>query len=1037
MGPGELRQRAEALLRRGRDPDPVEATRDDELIHELQVHQIELEMQNEELRRAQLEAEQASTRYFELFELAPVAYLTLGDKGTILQANRAAGELFGLRPEQLVGTKLPARLSRPDADALYLLCQSISVGAARKSIEVAIARPRQPVIARLDAIAAPRDHAPPGRAATRFRITLVDITAQREAEADLRRLLATLEERVRDRTLELEREVAARRRDQDALADKELFYRQTLASIPGMVFTTRADGYSDFVSPQWAEYTGQPPDQQLGDGWNQLLHPEDQSRTLAEWQAAVAAAAPYEVEYRVRRHDGVYQWFRARAQPIFDDQGQVVRWFGVATNIDQVKRGEVEREILVAFLRLVNQSRDTRRLAQQAVEFLSAVSGCEAAAIRIRQGDDYPSLAARGSAERFARDHGPIIPGEDDTPTARIPLRTGDHLLGLVELDDPRNKHLPPPVLALLDQLADALAVALSRHAAEAALRRSRADLALAQAVGQIGSWRLDYEQDVLSWSPECYRIFGLPAGSRVTYEGFLSCIHPADRDGVQRRWTAARRGEAFDLEHRIVVDGAIKWVREKGFLEGDPTDPGRSSFGIVQDITARKQTEQALRVKELKYRTLFENMHEEVQLWQVDREPDDRIACWRLVDANPAALAGWGLSSVEEVRGKTADEIFGAGSTERFRDMIEAAMSTGAPQTRESYLRQRDRYVRFSCVPLDDRFITTTTDITAIKKHEEAVEAESAAERARLEEGLRQAQKMEAVGRLAAGVSHDLGNLLMGIDGCADMALHTLDPGHPARAYLEQISSSVASGAATTRQLVAFSRARSGSKRTFDLGDCAARCQTLLHRLLGDNIALALDRDSAACPVYGEPAAFEQLLVNLTLNARHAMPAGGSLSIQVSGVSLAEPDLRGRSLLSAGDHVKLVIADTGSGMTEEVRRHAFEPFFTTRGDGGGTGLGLATAYATVQRAHGHIEIASEPGRGTRFEILLPRSPESIQPATPARPPEPDATRAPGAIAGRILLVEDDSLVRMSIREYLRRDGYQVLEATRADEAVA
>jgi two-component system, cell cycle sensor histidine kinase and response regulator CckA len=287
---------------------------------------------------------------------------------------------------------------------------------------------------------------------------------------------------------------------------------------------------------------------------------------------------------------------------------------------------------------------------------------------------------------------------------------------------------------------------------------------------------------------------------------------------------------------------------------------------------------------------------------------------------------------------------------------------------------------------------------------------------RNRLEEEFLQAQKMEAIGRLAAGVAHDFNNLLMGISGCATVALDRLDGHEEVRELLDEIVSAAASGASITRQLLEFGRKRKHSPRLLDLDSVVFRSEAMLRRLLGEDIELLVRCNAAGAMVRCDPGQIEQVLMNLIVNARDAMPSGGRLIIETSEVEIAREEALRR-------WVRLRVSDTGCGMDEEIQEYLFEPFFTTKSIGEGTGLGLSTVYAIVERSGGQIDLASEIGVGTTFTIHLP----CADPNARAQTPVPGGTTADRS--GTILVVEDQPMVRETIRYYLERRGYRVLEA--------
>ena len=262
------------------------------------------------------------------------------------------------------------------------------------------------------------------------------------------------------------------------------------------------------------------------------------------------------------------------------------------------------------------------------------------------------------------------------------------------------------------------------RKHTEEVLRQSQLDLRRAQEVGQIGSWRLDVRRNELAWSDENYRLFGISKGTALSYETFLAAIYPEDRSYVDEKWNLALKGAPYDIEHRIVVGHEIKWVREKAYLEFDQDRKLQGGFGITQDITERKKAEQALLASESKYRNLFENMTEEVHFWQLVRDERGCILTWRLVDANPPTLKSWDRGRIDEIREKTADEIFGPGATDHYMPVVQKIMTEGVPHSYEDYFPNLDKYFRFTSVPLGDYFITTGADITSIKKAEQVLRA-------------------------------------------------------------------------------------------------------------------------------------------------------------------------------------------------------------------------------------------------------------------------------------------------------------------------
>jgi PAS domain S-box-containing protein len=297
------------------------------------------------------------------------------------------------------------------------------------------------------------------------------------------------------------------------------------------------------------------------------------------------------------------------------------------------------------------------------------------------------------------------------------------------------------------------------------------------------------------------------------------------------------------------------------------------------------------------------------------------------------------------------------------------------------------------------------------------------------LEEQLRHSQKMEAIGALTSGIAHDFGNLLMGIAGCANIALDKVDLDHPVARYLRELSAAAKRGTDLTRQLLGFSRKQAPKLASVVLDALIEGCAGLLRRLVGDDIVLEIRSAAPRCSIVADAGQLEQILVNLVVNARDAMPAGGRITITTAEVVIDERSAEARGL-AAGRYVKLEVTDDGHGMDEATRLRVFEPFFTTKEVGKGTGLGLSTVYALTKQFHGGLGVQSKLGRGTTFTLCFPCQ------AAPATAEARDG--APELLTGNetVLIVDDDRLVRLSVRHYLEGLGYRVVEALEPGDAL-
>ncbi len=307
-------------------------------------------------------------------------------------------------------------------------------------------------------------------------------------------------------------------------------------------------------------------------------------------------------------------------------------------------------------------------------------------------------------------------------------------------------------------------------------------------------------------------------------------------------------------------------------------------------------------------------------------------------------------------------------------------------------------------------------------------------AKRQQLEAQLRQSQRMESLGRLAGGVAHDFNNLLTIIKGYSDVILQGLNPSDGSFRHGQQIGKAIDRASALTRQLLAFSRMQVLEPKIVDLNTLVADMGKMLTRLIREDIAFSFEPDGALGHVKADPGQLEQVLLNLTVNACDAMPRGGMLTIETRNVFVDERFAHTRPAFQPGEYVLLAVADTGVGMDAETRARVFEPFFTTKGPGKGTGLGLATVYGVVKQSGGYIWVESEPGKGAKFEIYLPRVNEQAdQPVAAQR-----SASAPFAVGREtVLIVEDESAVRELAAEFLRSAGYSVVAAQDGNEALA
>jgi len=388
-----------------------------------------------------------------------------------------------------------------------------------------------------------------------------------------------------------------------------------------------------------------------------------------------------------------------------------------------------------------------------------------------------------------------------------------------------------------------------------------------------------------------------------------------------------------------------------------------------------------------------------------------------QLLDANPALLAILGYSSADELVG----QHLGALNADT-QQWFELADHLRSPQPFQGLIMEWTRKDdRRAVVRLSGRAVTNGGKGKTFELF-----AEDVTERRALEQQLRQSQKMEAVGRLAGGIAHDFNNLLMVISGYSEFLLERLGSDASLRAPAQEISNAAGRASSLTRQLLAFSRKQMLVPKILDLNGIVTENLKMLTRMIGEDIDLVMVPATGLGAVRADAGQVEQVIMNLAVNARDAMPSGGKLTIETGNEAIDEEYTRFHAPLKPGNYVTLSISDTGAGMDPETQSHIFEPFFTTKGPSG-TGLGLSTVYGIVKQSGGYIWVDSEPDKGTTFKIYLPRIAETVESAGQVTVPAESEPIVPGSET--ILVVEDETNLRYLARQFLEKQGYRVIEA--------
>jgi PAS domain S-box-containing protein len=825
------------------------------------------------------------------------------------------------------------------------------------------------------------------------------------------------------------RDISDARRTQQALRESEARFRSMADSAPVMMWVTDPDGRCTYLNRRWYEFTGQAPGEGEGLGWINAVHPDD--RRLAEqvFRDSNAERRDYRVDFRLRRADGVYRWTLDAAAPRFGPNGAYLGYVGSVIDIDERRESEERLALNEERLRL---ALDVAEIGQWDVDVatgamfwpprVKAMFGLspdvpvtlEDFYIGVHPDDRDKTRAAFESAS-----------DPDRRSLYDVEYRTVGREDGVTRWVAAKGRGLFDEAGRCVRVIGTAIDIT-ARKAAQAALAESQAryqtlfesiESGFCVVEVDFGGARGRVDYRVVEANPAFYRQTGFP-------EQILGLWLRDAAPALEERWyetygRVARTGIPERFEQASEALG--RWFDVYAFRVGEPHE-ARVAI-LFNDISARRGAEERLR-----------ELNESLES-QVAERTADRDRMWRLTTdimlvarfdgtinaVNPAwtSLLGW-----------REDELIG----QRFIAFVqpedqpgtEAAIGKlvdGATVLRfENRYRARDggvHWISWTAVPFEGLLHAVGRDVTAEKAAASELEA--------AQEALRQSQKMEAMGQLTGGVAHDFNNLLTPIVGSLDM-LQRKGLGSEREQRLIACAVQSAERAKTlVQRLLAFARRQPLQASAVDVGALVAGMADLVASTSGPQIKVVLETASDMPPAKADSNQLEMALLNLGVNARDAMPAGGTLRITAGSAAVGAGH---RSNLRPGEYIRLSVADTGVGMDEATLNRAVEPFFSTKGVGKGTGLGLSMVHGLASQLGGALTIDSRPGVGTNVELWLPVSAEA---AETAKPPAMDASHP--SVTGRALLVDDEELVRISTADMLSEMGFEVIEAESAEEA--
>jgi two-component system cell cycle sensor histidine kinase/response regulator CckA len=812
------------------------------------------------------------------------------------------------------------------------------------------------------------------------------------------------------------------------------------------------EGHLVYASPSHEHVLGYQPGDLVGTDPRELVHPDDlpaARRTLGSF----GGLAP---RYRLRHRDGSWVYVEGHATTLPGDD-PARRYLVVSRDVTARTRAELRRDAQYGVTRVLAGSRTVAQAADAVLRvvgetlmwelgLLWRVDGDSLRLVSQWQSDDLATREVEAIGRTIVVRRGERLPGRvwesgeaewipdviadrglpardpDDrrclAAAIAVPVTGGGGTWGVLEFCGCKRRGSDDDRLRVFASFGGQLGQFIERTHAEEAVRaeEARKHAILESALDAIVT--MDHHGRIVEFNPAAERIFGHEAravvGRQLADVLIPERLRDAHRHGLERYLEggpATILGERIEMSalhadgHEIPVELAVSRVN----LPGPPL-----FSGYIRDITARKRAEEELHGSRAMLAAIIDGTPDAVFI-------KDCAGRYLLINAAGAAALG-----------RTVDEVLGRDDTELME--LDAAID----------IMERDRAVMDSgeTVVAEEEVIAdgqTSVFLATKTPYRDAAGAvmgligiaHDVTERRRLEAELQQAQKMEAIGRLAGGVAHDFNNILSVIRGFSDLAQRQLG-GADASVddWLQQVTRAADQGTGLTRQLLAFSRRQPIETEVLSLNAVVADMDALLRRVLGEDLRLVTVFGASPGAVQANRGQLEQVVMNLAVNARDAMPEGGKLTVETAEVALDE-DAAGRLGLTPGTHVRLKVTDTGTGMDAELQTRIFEPFFTTKGVGRGTGLGLSTVYGIVTQNGGHIGVHSALGIGSTFVIHLPAAPPE------AVTPRADMEVGGGeGLTGTLLVAEDDDVLRGLIQAMLEEGGYDVLTARSGDEAL-
>ncbi|MBN1576241.1 MAG: PAS domain S-box protein [Chitinispirillaceae bacterium] len=827
--------------------------------------------------------------------------------------------------------------------------------------------------------------------------------------------------------------------------------------------------------------------------WQEISHPDDIELTrknIESLQTGEKKSVRFTKRYITK--SGTVLWADVNTVLQYNKDGKLLYYMTFIMDITERIQADSRVQLSRDTLELLNRVEDTTETIEDILKLIKKSTGIEAVGIRLREGNDYPYYKTEGFPDHFVKAErylcaydangncisdglgnpllecmcGNIICGRTDpelpfftksgsfwsngtsellasttekdrqSPTrnrcngegyesvALIPLRSGYDIIGLLQLNDHRENRFTTEIVHYFEGLGAAIGIALSRKHAEEKLRFRNLILSTQQETSIDGILIVDENGKIISYNRRFVAMWAIPqevmeskSDERVLRSVLDKLADPEEFIGRVEQLYANRHETSRD---EIGLKDGRTFDRYSAPMFG----ADNKYYGCVwyfRDITGNKLAEDALRESEERFKAIVDNIRDGILVADISTRKllFGNQAISRMLGYTADELGNLSVNDIHPQKDLTA--VFDA-FDKQARGEIEVAPNLPVLRKDGGVF-----YADVNSFPLnlEGKFYMAGVfnDITGrcnMEKEKEHLNAQ-----------LVQAQKLEAIGALAGGVAHDFNNLLTAISGFISLAMMKLEESDPVHRDLKQASNAAVRAGGVVRQLLLFSRKQPMEPVSLNLNDIVTSLFKMLYRLIGEDITIDMQLDPDGCAIEGDEGNIEQVIMNLAVNARDAMPQGGTITIGTQNVDIDEKYCRRKSEARPGKFVLLSITDTGTGISAEAMAHIFEPFFTTKEKGKGTGLGLSVVYGIVKQHKGWISVESNPEQGTTFQIYLPSSSKKIAHKTA------DVFRIENyrGAGERILVVEDQEEVRELAIEVLTTNGYTVFDAETAEKA--